>query len=282
MTVAVVTDSSAALPAELAEREHVDVVPLCVVVDGTTYKEGLDITAERISGALRKGVPVSTSRPSPEAFVAAFDRLAAQGIEQIVSVHLSEELSGTVGSARLAAARVGVDVTVLDSRSIGMAVGFAALAGARVAAAAGGVDEVVAAIRGSVERSHTWASVDDLTHLRRGGRIGKATAFLGSALAIKPMLQVINGTVEPLARVRTTGKAMAKLAALASEAAAELGGQVEISVQHLDARDRAEALLETLGESIDNARQVWLVELGAALGAHVGPGTVGVSVSPRD
>lgn len=281
MPITVVTDSAATIPADIAERHHIEVVPLSVVVDGTAYDEGDGISSGGVAAALRDGATVSTSRPTPEALVGVYNSLAAHGATHIVSVHLSESLSGTVESAQLAARRASVDVTVIDSRTLGMAMGFAALAGAGVAARTGDVDSVVAAVNRSLAGCCTFFGVDDLTYLRRGGRIGKTSAMLGSALSIKPLLHLSDGRVEPLERVRTSAKATSRLVALAVDAATRIGGPVELSVQHLDARDRAEQLAERLAEEIEDCIQLWVVEIGAALGAHVGPGTIGVSVNAR-
>ena len=151
----------------------------------------------------------------------------------------------------------------------------------RRATSASRASRVAAIARSSVDASRTFFYVDDLTHLRRGGRIGKATAAVGTALAIKPLLRIDDGAVEAFEKVRTGGRALARMVDHAVAAAERIDGPVEISVQHLDARERAERLLEKVTERVDDARQAWLVELGAALGAHVGPGSLGVSVSPR-
>ena len=283
MNVAVVTDSTAYLPEDLAARHHVRVVPLHVVIGGTSYEEGRDITSADVAEALRAFRPVSTSRPSPGAFLQVYEELAHAGTQHIVSVHISGEMSATLSSAEIAAEESPVPVTVVDSRSIGMAMGYAVLAAAEVAAG-GASAEVVA----QVARDHAAAAsvgfyVDTLEYLRRGGRIGKAAALFGSALAIKPLLTMTDGQIEPLERVRTTGKALARMRERAVDAAAAMDAPdgVDIAVHHLDSRERAEALVEALAEAVPQARRVLLVELGAVVGAHVGPGTLAIAVSPR-
>lgn len=288
MTIAVVTDSSAYLPTELAARAQVSVVPLHVAIEGVSHDEGVDVSADDVAAALREYRPVSTSRPTPGAFLHVYEELVGRGFDQIVSIHLSGQMSATLSSAEIAGDACDAQVRVVDSGSIGMVMGFAVLAAADAAAAGEDVDTVAAAATQLVAASRTYFYVDTLEHLRRGGRIGRASSLVGSALAIKPLLTLVDGHIEPLEKVRTTSRALARLEKLAVEAAESIQADgavdcegVDIAVQHLDARERAEALAERLAEQVDGARRVLVVELGAAVGAHVGPGTLAVAVAPR-
>ncbi|GAA4114217.1 DegV family protein [Nocardioides fonticola] len=279
--VAVVTDSTASLPAELAAEHGVVVVPLQVIIGASAYDEGApEATPELVAAALRAWTPVSTSRPSPELLLARYEELAAQGYEAVVSVHLSGEMSGTVESAQVAARRAPLPVAVVDSRQVGIATGYAALSAAAVAAAGGDVEAVAAAARDRAAASLSLFYVDTLEYLRRGGRIGAAAALFGGALAVKPLLQITDGKVGSLERVRTTGRALARLEDLAVQAAGEQ--RVEVSVAHLANPDRAADLAarlsERLGEQV--VGEVAAGELGAVLGAHVGPGMIAVCVAP--
>lgn len=280
--VAVVTDSTCSLSPRQVERADLRVIPLQVVLDGLSRPEG-QVGAAEVAAALRAGRRVSTSRPSPEAFVRTYADLAAAGYAAVVSVHLSGRVSGTAEAAAGAAALAPLPVTVVDTRVLAMATGFAALAGADAAAAgadAVGVADVVA--RRSAA-SATYFCVDSLEHLRRGGRITAAAALLGSALAVKPLLAVSDGVVRPLERVRTASRARARLADLALAAVAEAvsrGRRVEVAVHHLDDEAGATALVRALADRPGVAGAVVLAELSAVLGVHVGPGTVGVVVSP--
>lgn len=281
MPVALVTDSTASITPEVARSQNLTVVPLQVIIGATTYDEGADgATPEMVAEALQEYLPVSTSRPNPDEMLAAYERLAGEGATTIVSVHLSGELSGTYESALLAARRAPVPVLVVDSRQVGMATGFAVLAAAR-AAADGADGETVARI--AKERAGGTTAlfyVDTLEFLRRGGRVGAVGALLGSALAVKPILEIQEGRIVPKERVRTAGKALARLADLAIEAAGD--DNVQIAVAHLGAEQRADQLAErladALGDQIDG--DVHLGEVGAVLGAHVGPGMVAACVSP--
>lgn len=280
MSVAVVTDSTAYLPQDLIEGYGIHVVPLYVVLAGHSGREGLDITPGDVARALLvRGQTVSTSRPTPGDFVAAYRRALAEGADRLVSVHLSGELSSTSDSARLAASQIGEHiVTVIDSRSAAMGTGFAVLAAARSAAAGAEAAEVARTARETAAATRTLFVVDTLEHLRRGGRIGSATAVLGSALAVKPVLHVQDGRVVPLEKVRTTTRALNRLVQRAVEAAGE--GPVSIAVHHLAAVDRAERLAADLRDRLPQLRELHVSELGAAVGAHVGPGAVGVVVAP--
>ena len=213
MPVAVVTDSTAYLPDELVEGYGIHVVPLYVVLAGHSGREGWDISPDDVARALStRGQTVSTSRPTPGDFVAAYRRALDGGADRLVSIHLSSELSGTWDAARLAAAQVGEHiVTVVDTRSATMGAGFAVLAAARSAAAGAPAAEVAEAARATAAATRTFFVVDTLEHLRRGGRIGSAAAILGSALAVKPVLHVQDGRVVPLEKVRTTARPLDRL-----------------------------------------------------------------------
>ncbi|GAA1432011.1 DegV family protein [Microlunatus lacustris] len=279
--VAVVTDSTSSFAPHQAERAGVRVIPLQVVIDGRSRPEG-EVQAAEVAAALRAGRRVSTSRPSPEAVAAVYAELAAAGCSSVVSVHLSGSISGTVEAAEVAARRAPVPVRVVDSRVAGMATGFAALAAAEVAHAGSNADAVASAALRRAGATSTWFCVDDLAHLRRGGRIGTATAVLGTALAVKPLLTVAGGAIRPLERVRTSARALTRLAQLAGDAVragAAQGRVVDVAVHHLDDVDAAERVADGL-RGLHPGGRVLVSELSAVLAVHVGPGTVGVVVSP--
>jgi DegV family protein with EDD domain len=276
--IAVITDSTAYLPDDLAKRLDITVVPLHVVVEGESYAEGGEGAAAILS-ALRRGIPATTSRPTPEAFIEAYHEAAARGCEGAVSIHLSSKLSGTYESALLAAGRAGFPVRVIDSEILGMGVGYTAVAAAHAADEGRDMDEVAAVAALRAKASKAFFCVEDLEYLRRSGRIGRAQALLGSALSVKPILTLQEGTVVPLEKARTTARAHARLEALAIEAAA--GQRVDLAVHHLGLSEEADALAERLRESVGVFSDVLVVEVGAVIGAHTGPGTLGVIVSPR-
>jgi len=277
----VVTDSTSYLPREVVERHGIEVVPLHVVVGGRDFVEGRDISAAQVAAALREYTIVTTSRPTPQVFAETYQRLADEGATAIVSVHLSSQMSGTVEAARLAAAEAPVPVEVIDSETIGMAMGFAVVAAAEAASGGAEVSEVLEAVHSRLGPSGVLFYVDTLEHLRRGGRIGAASALLGSALAIKPILAVRGGRIVPVEKVRTSSRAVARIEAMVHDQVTKGGVVVDIAVHHLDAPARAEQIAGELHTLVPGSPQVLVVELGAVVGAHVGPGTVAIAVSPH-
>lgn len=308
-SVAVVTDSTAYLPRAEVVRLGITVIPLQVIVGGRVFDDRVEIDPATLRAALdgrsrtaeasrtgaaaapsdpsragpdaRPAAPdtVSTSRPAPERFAAAYAAAAAGGATAVVSVHLSGGLSGTVDAARLAAREAPIPVEVIDSRSIAMGLGFAVLAAAEIARAGGTAEEAAAAARRRLAATHSILYVDTLEYLRRGGRIGAAASLLGSALMIKPLLHIEDGMIVPLEKVRTASRALARLEDLAVRAAGE--GPVDVAVHHLAAREKAESLAGNLARRIPGLRRLEIVEVGAAVAVHVGPGMLGVVVSGR-
>ncbi|MGZ5415971.1 MAG: DegV family protein [Nocardioides sp.] len=282
--IALVTDSTAMLPGDLAAERGITVVPLQIVIGAKSYDEGVDpeATPDTIAEALRVYQPVSTSRPTPAVFLEAYEKAAADGAEAVLSVHLSGEVSGTFESAQLAAREASIPVLAVDTRQLGMATGYAVLAAADVLAAGGPVEEAAGAALARAAATTSLFYVDTLEYLRRGGRIGAAAAVLGSALAVKPLLTVTDGRITSLEKVRTASRALARLEELAV-AAAETH-KIDVAVAHLAGADRAEELAgrlrARLAANLDD-REVFVGEVGAVIGAHVGPGMVAVVVAPR-
>ncbi len=282
-SIVVVTDSTASLPPEVAAERGIVVVPLQVVIGAEAYDEGSEeATPERVAAALREFLPVSTSRPAPALFQDVYERVALMGAKQIVSVHLSGEMSGTFESAQLAARDASVRVVCVDSRQVGVATGYAALAAADAIGEGRSVEDAAEAARRRAAACSSLFYVDTLEYLRRGGRIGAAAALFGGALAVKPLLQIEDGKVASLEKVRTSAKALARLEELAVKAAR--GRDVDVCVAHLANPERAGQLAAKLAERLDDelgGREVWCGELGAVLGAHVGPGMIAACVAPR-
>jgi DegV family protein with EDD domain len=277
--VAVITDSTASLPLDVLERFGIIVVPLSVVIGGQVFDDGSEATASDVAIALRSWTPVSTSRPSPAALLAAYEKAQADGAEAVVSIHLSAAMSGTFDSAVLAAKSAPLPVQAVDSRSLGMALGYSVVSAAAVAAEGADLDAVVDA---AVRRARATSSlfyVDTLEYLRRGGRIGAAQALIGSALAVKPLLHVKDGKIAPLEKVRTSSRALSRLEDLAVERAG--AGPVDAAVHHLASSVRAEQLAAGLRARLPHLEELSVSEVGAVVGAHVGPGMVAVVVAPR-
>ncbi len=280
MPVAVVTDSTAYLPAGLAATRGIRVVPLEVRLGAHVGKEGVDIDAAAVSAALADHRAVQTSRPAPADFATVYRDALAGGAAEVVSVHLSRELSGTWEAARLAAEEVGAGrVRVVDSRATAMGLGFAVLDAADAADAGADGSVVECAAADVATRCRVFFCVDTLDRLRRGGRIGAAAALVGGALRVKPLLHVAQGRIMPLEKVRTTARAAQRLVDLAVRAAGD--GPADLAVHHLGAADRAEELAARLRERLPRAARLLVSEVGAVIGAHAGTGLLGIVVVPR-
>jgi len=280
--IVVVTDSTASLPPKVVAERGIVVVPLQVVIGADVLDEGTEgATPEMVAQALREFRPVSTSRPSPSVMREVYEQAAREGATAVVSVHLSGDMSGTFESAQLAAREASIPVTAVDTRQVGIATGYAVLAAADVLDQGGTAAEAAEAARARAAVSSSLFYVDTLEYLRRGGRIGAAAALFGGALAVKPLLTIEDGVVATHEKVRTAARALSRLEELAVLAADDQ--QVDVCVAHLASPDRAGQLTERLAERLaDNlsGREVWCGELGAVLGAHVGPGMLAVCVAP--
>lgn len=275
--VAVVTDSTAYLPDGVAEKHGITVVPLHVVLGTWSGQEALEVSPADVATALRaRHAHVTTSRPTPAQLVAAY---RATGAEQVVSVHLSSALSGTTDSARLAARQVApdIDVRVVDSGSIAMGLGFDVIAAAEAAQDGASVEEVAKAAE--TADTTTLFYVDTLEHLRRGGRVTATSALVGAALAVKPLLVVRDGEIALLEKVRTFSKALSRLKELVLEAVGD--AHVEIAIHHLAAPERAAQLADEVRAAVPRMSQLYVSEVGAVVGAHAGPGLLGVVVWRR-
>ncbi len=277
-TVAVVTDSTACLTPDLAARYGIRVVPLRVMAGGTAADDGPAARSGAIEAELRRGARISTASPAPERFAAAYAAAAAAGARAVASVHLSAGLSGTVNSARLAAAGAAVPVQVIDSRSLGMGLGIAVIEAAEAAAAGRALGDVAAAAARRSARLRSFFVLATLDHLKAGGRIDPVPGRAGSALTARPLLHVTDGKIAVLEKVRTPSAAARRLEEVAVEFAD--GQPVDVAVQHLGQAERGAALAERLERLIPGARHRYLAEAGAVILAHTGPGMLGVVVAP--
>jgi DegV family protein with EDD domain len=277
-TVAIVTDSTADLPPSLATSRSISVVPLTLHFDGRSLLDGVDITPSEFYRRLPHAtIHPTTSQPSPGQFAERYNSLLAS-YESIVSIHISEKLSGTYESARQGAEMTDARrVRVVDSQLVSMSLGLVVLAASTMAAGGSDSDAIVAKVEGMRDQVQTYFSVATLEFLRRGGRIGRASALVGSVLQVKPVLCIRDGLVTPLERVRTFERALNRVVELAR--AVDRGRGVCAIVGHADADEDA----ERIGRELEPVAETLMIQpLGPVVGAHAGPGVVGVGCYPAD
>lgn len=276
--VAVVTDSTSDLPAQLAKSRGITVVPLTLNFEGRSLLDGVEIRPSEFYRRLPNATThPTTSQPSAGRFAETYASLL-QSYDEVVSIHISEKLSGTYASAVQGAEMTDTKrVRVVDSQLVSMSLGLVTLAASEVAA--GGADASTVATRVEEMRDHvqTYFSVATLEFLRRGGRIGRASAMLGSVLQVKPVLCIRDGLVTPLERVRTFDRALDRIVELTREV--DRGKGLCIIVGHADAEGDAERVAREV-ESV--ADTLMIQPLGPVVGAHAGPGVVGVGCYPAD
>ena len=278
MPVRIVTDSSADIPRSLSESLGISVVPLTVNFGAERFRDGVDLGHEEFYQRLETStVFPTTSQPAPSQFAEAYSGLESA---DIVSIHVPEELSGTINSARQAArdSAGGRRIEVIDSRSTSMGMGLVVLQAARLAKTGATLDEIIDATRLEIARSAVWFTVDTLEFLARGGRIGRAKHLLGTVLRIKPLLTVRNGAVEPVAQLRTRAQVTEALVRCAEDRQPLSA----LSVAYSTGAEAAGALADRLADrGIFPRDQILLTRLGPAIGTHVGPGCLSVALIGR-
>lgn len=275
--VAIVTDSTACVPAELASRWGIRVVQLQLKV-GEQLDDEARIAPTTLIDAMRARTDVSTSPPDSSAFFWAYQDAIMRGADAIVSIHISGQLSQTVNAAKQAARQVKTPVHVLDSGTAAMSLGFAVLAAAKAAAVGGSPKQVVTVAAMRIKQATELIHVETLEFLRRGGRIGAAAHLVGTALAVKPLLTVTKGHIAPLDRTMGAERAVRKLLDRAITVAD--GKPVDIAIEHFGPDERVDEIVEELHDRMPNVKETMRVPVSAIIGAHVGPGAIGITVSP--
>jgi DegV family protein with EDD domain len=276
--VAIVTDSTADLPTELAASHSITVVPLTLNLDGQSLLDGVDIKADDFYRRLPAlTTHPTTSQPSPGSFAEAYSALLADH-DSVISVHISEKLSGTYASALQAANMTDPKrVRVVDSQLVSMSLGLITLTASAMASKGADVEAIESKVLNMRPHLQTYFSVATLEFLRRGGRIGRAGALLGSVLQVKPVLCIRDGQVTPLERVRTFERALNRIVELTREV--DRGHGVCVIVGHADAQADA----ERIGRDLEPIAETLMIQpLGPVVGAHAGPGVVGVGCYPAE
>lgn len=278
--VRIVTDSTADIPKEIVEELGILVVPLKIHFGGEVYRDGADIkTVEFIERLNTDQIQPTTSQPSPGEFVALYEQLISRN-ETIISIHLSGKLSGTVQSARTAKTMLdSKDIYIIDSNTVSMGLGLLVMAAARAASQGCSVREILSLINNKIENSFVFFMVDTLDYLEKGGRIGKASAFLGTLLKIKPILAVEDGQIVPVERARGKNKALDRVVQIIS-GKSDQSKVYECSIVYGNDYTSVVMLRDNITKTI-KCNEPIIAELGPVVMAHAGPGVIGVVLCPE-
>jgi DegV family protein with EDD domain len=273
--IALVTDSTTNIPKELSQGYEIHVVPSVIIWGGETLRDSVDIQPTEFYKRLAtsKETP-TTSQPTPAAFAEKFEELKSKGFTDVLGVYVSSKFSGTIASAETAKQQVsGINIVNVDGRSASMATGWPLLEAGKAAKEGKSMEECVKIAEKTRDHTGIMLLVDTLEFLHRGGRIGGGARFLGTALNLKPILEVQNGALEAVERVRTKGKAIDRLVELLGERVAGRA-PVRLAVLHANAAEEAKKLLEAGAKRV-NPVESSVAEVSPAVGTHTGPGTLG-------
>ena len=287
MAIRIVTDSSSDLPAELAQQRHITVLPCYVMIDDVSYKDGVDLSPgdfyQRLVSMAR---PPTTAQPSTADFQTAYAALLEQG-HQILSIHVSGKLSGTLNSAEQAKSalksewgqsELGGDapIRIIDSRLASIPLGLAVLQAAEAAERAESLQDLTQQVRLELPLNEAFFLLDTLEFLEKGGRVGKAQAFIGSILRVKPIMRLSDGEAQPVERPRTQAKALARLLELAKQ----LGPAKRVAVIYSTEEEGARHLRRNLTD-LAPEEDIIMARFGPTLGTYVGPGALGIALTRR-
>lgn len=268
----IVTDSTADIPPHIAAQLGIVVIPCHIHFAGQTYREGIDISRPEFYRRLRNWEPFSTSQPAVGVFEETYRRVLADG-RPVVSIHLASRLSGVYNAAWLAASHVAPDrITLFDGQQVSMCTGWLAIAAAEAVAAGAGVTDVVRLLQEIRPRLRLFALIDDLRYLQRSGRVGWAASLLGHIFAIKPTVEVIEGRADLVGKVRSLGRGLDRLVAMALSR----GPLARLAVLHADAPATAARLADRVAAGFPRERLL-ISEAGTIISGHAGPGAVGLA-----
>jgi len=273
VTICVVTDSTADIPEEIAAEYGVSVIPVYINVEGESYLDGVELSREEFYERLPDyDPPPKTSAPSLGAFLEVYERLAKSGVTDVISIHISSTLSGVLNVAKSAAeATEALRVTVFDSKQLTLGTGFLAIAAAKAAKAGGSLEEIVSMLQRQVARTTSFAALETLEYLKRGGRISQIQASLGALLRIKSLLKMYDGEMA-MERIRTTKRLFRRLVDWVDE----LSPLEQIAIVHANAPERAEELWERIRDVLPAELTPVFAQVTPAIGTHVGPDSLGL------
>ena len=276
MAIRVVTDSTSDLPAQIVERWHITVVPIYVMAGDVTYKDGVDISHDQFYRLLTSGSRLPTTAQPPTAdFQQVYEELLGQG-HQIISIHVSGKLSGTLNSAEQAKASLAeaTPIEIIDSQLASIPLGLVVVAAAQEAEQAESYQQLAEKVRRDLPLTHSFFLLDTLEYLQKGGRIGRAQAFLGSMLGVKPILKIQDGVAHPVERPRTWDRGQRRMLALVRE----LAPVRQLAVIHSTDPERAAALREQLSGLLPEEKVI-SARFGSTLGTYLGPNALGVALT---
>ena len=278
MNIRIVTDSTCDLPEEIVSQQEITVIPLHINVGEKAYLDGVDLTRLEFYAQLPDYFPApKTAAPGSEVFVQAYERLANEGAQAILSIHISETLSATINSARTAAEQfTRIPVTVLDSSQLSLGTGFIVEKAAQMAKIDKTVEEIISALKEVMKRTYVFASLKTLEYLRRGGRMNFAIAKFGEILQIKPLLHMNMGKATAL-RTRTNKRARKRLL----DWLAEYAPYEKLAIVHAGVQEDAEALYEQVRSFFPESK-VPIVQITPVLGAHLGIGAIGFACISKE
>ncbi len=275
--IVIVTDSTADLPLETVREFGIEVVPLTVQFPTGTFRDGVDLRGERFYSMLgESAVLPTTSQPPAGEFVKVFKQAAERGAS-VIAILISSKLSGTFQAAALAKnAMEGADIEVIDSANVTGGLGLQVLAAAEAARAGRTREEILGLIKGLRKRVETLFALDTLEYLHKGGRIGAVAAFVGALVNLKPMLKVQDGVLVPVARMRSHSQVINRYIEMISEKIGK-GGRARMTIMHGQALEYAQRLKEEIQKNFICVEEPPIIETGAVLGTHTGPGAYGVA-----
>lgn len=274
--IAIVTDSAASIPEELAKESGLEIVPAGVQINGKIYREGIDISHQDFYAQLESAEDISTSQPSPGDFLEVYRRVAEKA-KEIISIHITATGSGTLGVANLVKEHLSIPISVIDSTSCSMGQGFIALAAAQAAQRGKSRDEILRIIDEVKKQTTVYVAVPTLKYLARSGKVGKVKMLIANVLAIKPILGVRDGVVEVIDKTRSYPKALQRLISLMEERFPT--EQLQIAILHTNAPDKAEEFRRKVEERL-HCTKTFIAEMGTALAVHGGQGMLGIAACP--